>query len=87
MVTSLAATSRPTARLLEGLPSTIWISGRATVGRARASTPTLPPAPSLPGLVSPMVAAWVVPSITVPARVIGGRAVAGAMVKTPVAAS
>ncbi len=83
MVIPLACKSRPIARLF---PSTIWISGRFTVGSTTPSTPTVPPVPSTPGLVLPMAAACVVPSIRVPEPVMAGRRLVRLIVNTPVAA-
>ena len=45
-------------------PSFNSISGRATCNSASASTPTVPPAPIKPALLSATFVAWLLPSMT-----------------------
>ena len=78
----LACTSSPT---LSPAPSAIWTSGFGMALSVRASTPTVPPAPCVPALVSPTLNVWVVPSRIVCGALAPART--GSRVDTPIAAT
>ena len=80
IVALFACTCRPIA---SPPASRISTSGAATWDSARPSTPTVPPVPNAPVLVSPTLSVCVVPSIVVPVSVIAGSAVVGEISATP----